>query len=218
MPRLLGFAPLGNVRRAAISFVMKGETTTKDGRGRRPLKGKKRINVGSGKGMSQAWKVPVLPSTASRKDFQYVLTGLPTETSTGQFQKYVWIVDREPVDRIAKFYRGRRKAKVTAQPVTYPIQTVGTPSDEDGIVSIPDRVKKLGIVSGQKLSVDEASESTKRIIDSSLDLFGTVEAAREFLMSDNFDDTGVSGVQLIQSGRVSRVLSRLDDMRFGFRG
>lgn len=91
-------------------------------------------------------------------------------------------------------------------------------SPKPGTRSVGERVRELGVDPGQKLSNDEARTAAHKIARSSLDLFSSEDEAQGFLRVENFDGTGVSGEQLIQDGRTSRVISRLDELRFGFQG
>ncbi|MFD1949903.1 hypothetical protein ACFSGX_03855 [Sphingomonas arantia] len=85
-------------------------------------------------------------------------------------------------------------------------------------LTVGERVKKLGVEPGKRLSADEALTAKRGIVMYSLDLFSSEREAEVFLQAKNFDGTGVTGEQLIQDGRTGRVISRLDELRFGFQG
>lgn len=74
----------------------------------------------------------------------------------------------------------------------------------DEVVRI--QLRGFGIKPGKKVSSATAKAIAAKIMTAAADVFGSPEAARQFMQVNNFDSTDRSAIQLIEEGRSGRVL------------
>lgn len=104
----------------------------------------------------------------------------------------------------------RREKKITEAKPHSPI--------EPEFSSVREQVRALGIMPGTEMSGQEAKSAMRKVVSSAKDMFNNTEEVEIFLRTKNFDESGLTGEELIQQGRTGRVLSRLNELRFGPQG
>lgn len=88
----------------------------------------------------------------------------------------------------------------------------------DPAAPLGERSSEIGAVPGMRLNDVQAGTVMKHIHKQFVDVADTPGAARKMLSTTDFDGTGLTAEQLVREGRTVRVLSRLDDLRYGVRG
>lgn len=89
---------------------------------------------------------------------------------------------------------------------------------DDEQLNVASRLRHLGIEPGAKLSNAKVRALLGAFRASAEHITGSYEVAKAIMANTDFDGTGQTPEQLIREGRAGRVLSRLDDLRFGPRG
>jgi hypothetical protein len=82
---------------------------------------------------------------------------------------------------------------------------------------VAERLRLIGAEPGAPLEDSEVRRVMNAIADTTEEVIGSPEVTRDLLASTNFDGTGLTAEQLVREGRSVRVLSRIDDLRFGAR-
>lgn len=83
---------------------------------------------------------------------------------------------------------------------------------------IAERLQLLGARPGSRLEGEQVAKVLSSIRAGAEQIIGSGATASELLSNTNFDGTGMTAEQLVREGRAGRVLSRLDDLRYGARG
>ena len=83
---------------------------------------------------------------------------------------------------------------------------------------IAERLRLLGAQPGSRLEGELVVKVLSSIRAGAEQITGSSATAGELLSNTNFDGTGMTAEELVREGRASRVLSRLDDLRYGSRG
>lgn len=84
--------------------------------------------------------------------------------------------------------------------------------------TIEERLLWLGVRPGSRLDSDQVVRVLTSIREGAEQIIGSGATVSELLANANFDGTGMTAEELVRKGRAGRVLSRLDDLRFGSRG
>lgn len=88
----------------------------------------------------------------------------------------------------------------------------------DEKISIAERLQLLGARPGIRLEGELMKKVLSSILVGAEQVTGSKETAGQLLSNANFDGTGMTAEELVREGRAGRVLSRLDDLRYGSRG
>ena len=83
---------------------------------------------------------------------------------------------------------------------------------------IAERLRLLGARPGSRLEGELVVKVLGSIRAGAEQITGSSATAGELLSNTNFDETGMTAEELVREGRAGRVLSRLDDLRYGSRG
>lgn len=83
---------------------------------------------------------------------------------------------------------------------------------------IAERLRLLGARPGSRLEGELVVKVLSSIRAGAEQITGSSATAGELLSNTNFDGTGMTAEELVREGRAGRVLSRLDDLRYGSRG
>lgn len=83
---------------------------------------------------------------------------------------------------------------------------------------IAERLRLLGARPGSRLDGEQVVKVISSIRADAEQITGSGATASKLLANTNFDGTGMTAEELVREGRAGRVLSRLDDLRYGARG
>lgn len=82
---------------------------------------------------------------------------------------------------------------------------------------LAERLRILGAKPGDKLDDAKVARILRSMRTGAEQVTGSAATAKSLLENSNFDGTGLTAEQLVRDGRAGRVLSRLDDLRYGAR-
>lgn len=97
-------------------------------------------------------------------------------------------------------------------------QPVAASTAVDENKPIAERLRLLGAWPGNRLEGEQVVKVLSSIRAGAEQIIGSGATASKLLANTNFDGTGMTAEELVREGRAGRVLSRLDDLRYGARG
>ncbi len=134
-------------------------------------------------------------------------TGARADLSTGhaQLRRVVEEAERRINSIVAEFERRL-------------LPLAGEYPERDSSDHLSARSRALGAEPGRKMAAAEARAVLCRMADDAKDVFSSPEQALKYLESADIDAYGGSAQSLIEAGRATSVLARLDVIRFGSQG
>lgn len=87
----------------------------------------------------------------------------------------------------------------------------------DSSKPIIERLRMIGAEPGSDLDDAKVAHVLSSIQAGAKEVTGSLTTARNLLANNDFDGTGLTAEQLVRKGRSGRILSRLDDLRYGAR-